>query len=198
MSPLVLVSASALLSTLGLSVIFRTFLENLVASLVLHCVGAVRPGRRIKILANPLIIKGDVVSVGPLRTVLQEVGDGEHLPSVRTGRTLKVPNSMLINSPLMLYGDVITDEVIGYARLPVADVDQLLDDMRASIEEAGHRVVEIGLFQRDEMLQVHGIFEVQTSAIADERSKVLKSFLKRRGGAARPPVDLPVGNRPAA
>lgn len=184
MSPLVLVSASALLSTLGLSVIFRTFLENLVASLVLHSVGAVRPGRRIKIIANPLLIKGDVISVGPLRTALHEVGDGEHLPSVPTGRTLKVPNSMLINNVLMVYGDSITDEVIGYAKLPVADLDQLLADMRFSIEEAGHRVVEIGLFQRDEMLQVHGIFEVQTAVIADERSKVLKSFLTRRGGAA--------------
>jgi hypothetical protein len=45
---------------------------------------------------------------------MMEVGDSERLPSINAGRLIKVPNYMLINNPVMIYGDTTTEEVVSY------------------------------------------------------------------------------------
>jgi hypothetical protein len=119
------------------------------------------------------------MEVGLLRTTVMEVGDGERLPSVRTGRLIKVPNYMLINNPVMIYGDTIIDEVISYIPRPFPDSQLLIDSMRDAIINNGHGLIEVGLYQKEDKLVIHGVFEVKTSEMADVRSKILKDFLVR-------------------
>ncbi len=168
-------------TALNLTFAFRILGENFIAGLIMRSVKGIKPGRRIKLLGSTPIIKGEVISVGPIRTSLMEIGDGEHLPSIRTGRIVKLPNTILINTPIVLYGDVIVDEVIAQLKWPCSDLDGAMADMQDAIVENKHKPVEVGLFQRDGHLIIHGVFEVGTPIIADERTKILKSFLKKLG-----------------
>jgi hypothetical protein len=141
----------------------------------------VMPGVRIKVLIMPAItLKGDVIKVGVVRTTLHEVGDGERLPSVRTGRIVKVPNFTLVNSPLVIYGEQITDEVIAYETRPFIHLDTIEEDMRAAIIKDGHEVIEVGFYQKEDQLIIHGIFTVHTHQACDVRGRILKTFLERR------------------
>lgn len=170
---------AVILSALGSSFVLKDYISNLVAYAVLRRGSRndkLNSGVRIKILTSP-IIKGDIIHIGPLRTTLMEVGDGERLPSVQTGRTVKVPNFMLVNTPLVIYGDTIVDEVIAYLQPPFSNLDELVNKMKEAIVSCGHEVVEVGLYQKEDRLIVHGIFKVKTSEIADERAKILKTFL---------------------
>ncbi|GBD11235.1 hypothetical protein HRbin23_00887 [bacterium HR23] len=183
-----------LLGTVGLAFIFRTLVENWSAGVVVRRTGHLTPGRRIKILTTTHIIKGDVLSVGPVRTALWEVGDGEHLPSIRTGRIIKVPNAFLLNNPIVVYGDTIVDEVIAQVKMDGQDLTSVVEDMRRAIEERGHRIVSVSLYQKDDHLVVHGVFEVETPHLADERGLVLQAFWRKRmhtptraGASAHPP-----------
>jgi hypothetical protein len=173
-----------LLGTVGLAFIFRTLIENWSAGLIIRRTGRLTPGRRIKILIPTLTIKGDVLAVGPIRTALWEVGDGEHLPSIRTGRIVKVPNALLLSNPLVVYGDIIVDEVIAHVKMEGSDLAGLVEDMRQAILERGHRVVGVSIYQKEERLVIHGVFEVDTPHLVDERSLVLQAFWRRRQGAA--------------
>ncbi|MBI2126775.1 MAG: hypothetical protein HYU02_05620 [Thaumarchaeota archaeon] len=168
---------SILISTLGVSVIFKDYVGSMIAGIVLRYVKHIKSARRIKIIANP-IIKGDVIDIGPLRTTLMEVGDGERLPSVRTGRLVKVPNSFLITNPVVVYGDTIIDEVVAYLKPPLPNLDMVIKAMKDAIVMQGHRVIEVGLYQKEDHLVVHGIFEAATIEMTDERSKILKSFIE--------------------
>ena len=172
------------LSTLGLTVLMKDFVNSIVAGLVVRRVKHIRPKRRIKILGAHTI-KGDVISIGPIRTTLAEVGDGEHLPSILTGRQIKMLNTTLLESMVVIYEDDIVDEVIALVPVATADVDFELQNMRDSIVAVGHELVEVGLFQKDDRLIVHGVFRVKTDQIADERTKVLGEFLKRRKAAGK-------------
>jgi hypothetical protein len=98
---------------------------------------------------------------------------------VRTGRLIKVPNYMLISNPVMIYGDTIIDEVISYIPRPYPDSQLLEESMRRAIINNGHGLIEVGLYQKDDRLVIHGVFEVKTSEMGDERSKILKEFLTR-------------------
>ncbi|MSQ12117.1 MAG: mechanosensitive ion channel family protein [Dehalococcoidia bacterium] len=178
-TPLLISTLVIALSAVGVTFLFRTFTENLISGLIVRVAKGVRPGTRVKILAQPQVLKGDVVRVGPLRTTLLEVGDGEHLPSMLTGRLIKVPNTMLVGNAIMIYGDTIVDEVIAEVRLDGPQVDDAIAAMRQAIEEHKHKTKEVRIYQRGDRLVVHGVFEVQTSSTADERGKVLKSFLAR-------------------
>ncbi|MSQ32552.1 MAG: mechanosensitive ion channel [Dehalococcoidia bacterium] len=172
-------------STLGVSVVLKDFVLSIIAGFIIRWVKHVKPGRRIKIMSGHNI-KGDVVSVGPLRTTLAEVGDGEHLPSIRTGRLIKVTNSMIIDSAVLLYGEDIIDEVIAWVNVNTADVDAEVRNMKESIVSVGHELVEVGLFQKEDRLIVHGVFKVRTSEIADERTKILLEFLRKRKESMTP------------
>ncbi|HEU0047938.1 MAG TPA: hypothetical protein VFQ43_10090, partial [Nitrososphaera sp.] len=137
----------------------------------------IKIGNRIKINSGGVVTKGDIMEIGILRTTVMEVGDGERLPSVRTGRLIKVPNYMLINNPVMIYGDNIIDEVVSYVPRPYPDTQLLVDSMKQAIINNGHGLIEVGLYQKDDRLVIHGVFEVKTREMGDERSKIFKEFL---------------------
>jgi hypothetical protein len=168
-----------LFSAIGLTFIFKTFLENLVAGLIVRGSGSLKKDVRVKIVTSPYVIKGDLVSVGPIRTTLVEVGDGEHLPSIRTGRLVKVPNTMLVSNPIVLYGETIVDEVIAEVKLEGVRVDSTIGAMRRAIEAQGHKVREVAIYQKGDHLVVHGVFESQTRSATDERGRVLREFLTK-------------------
>lgn len=176
---------SVLIAATGISLVFKDYLASLLGGIILRRIRQVKPGARIKVLITPAItVKGDVISVGPIRTTLHEVGDGERLPSVRTGRVVKIPNFTLVNSPLIIYGERITDEVIAYERPPFAHLDSVEEDMRAAISKEGHEVIEVGFYQREDSLIIHGIFTVHTQEAGDVRGRILKAFLERRHSRA--------------
>lgn len=170
---------SALLSSAGISFVFKDYIADLVATLVIKKTKDIKVGNRIKMSSGGSTTKGDIMEIGILRTTVMEVGDGERLPSVRTGRLIKVPNYMLINNPVMIYGDSIIDEVIAYVPRPYPASQLLEDSMRQAIINNGHGLIEVGLYQKEDRLVIHGVFEVKTSEMADERSKILKEFLIR-------------------
>ena len=170
---------SALFSSAGISLVFKDYIADLVATMVIRKTKDIKAGNRIKISAAGSTTKGDIMQIGILRTTVMEVGDGERLPSVRTGRLIKIPNSMLINNPVMVYGDTIIDEVVAYVPRPYPNSDLLENSMKQAIINNGHGVIEVGLYQKEDRLVIHGVFEVKTSEMADERSKILKEFLIR-------------------
>jgi small-conductance mechanosensitive channel len=173
-------AVSLVLSAFGLSLVLKDYIASVLAGAIIRYVKRISLGRRVKILISP-VIKGDIVSIGLFRTTLMEVGDGERLPSVQTGRILKVPNFMLINNPVLIYGETIIDEVVAYVSEPFPALDNLIQNMKEAITSQGHRVIEVGLCQKDENLVVHGIFESRTSEVADIRSSILKQFLQSQG-----------------
>lgn len=166
-----------LFSSMGMSFVFKDYIADLLANFVMKKTKDIRVGSRIKITAAGITTKGDVMHMGLLRTTLMEVGDGERLPSVRTGRLIKVPNFMLINNPVMVYGDTIIDEVVSYIPRPYPDSLLLMESMKDAIISNGHGLIDVGLYQKDDRLVIHGVFEVKTSEMADERSKILRDFL---------------------
>lgn len=171
---------SIVFSSMGISFVFKDFIADLLASMVIKKNKDIKVGIRIKITSGGAVTKGDIMEIGMIRTTVMEVGDGERLPSVRTGRLIKVPNYMLISSPVMIYGDTIIDEVVSYVPRPFPDSQELVDSMKEAIVTSGHGLIEVGLYQsKDDKLVVHGVFEVKTSEMADQRSKILKEFLKR-------------------
>jgi hypothetical protein len=86
---------------------------------------------------------------------------------------------MLISNPVMIYGDTIIDEVVSYIPRPYPESQMLEESMRQAIINNGHGLIEVGLYQKDDRLVIHGVFEVKTSEMGDERSKILKEFLVR-------------------
>jgi small-conductance mechanosensitive channel len=170
---------SALFSSAGISLVFKDYIADLVATMVIRKTKDIKAGNRIKISAAGSTTKGDIMQIGILRTTVMEVGDGERLPSVRTGRLIKIPNSMLINNPVLVYGDTIIDEVVAYVPRPYPNSELLENSMKQAIINNGHGVIEVGLYQKEDRLVIHGVFEVKTSEMADERSKILKEFLIR-------------------
>jgi len=176
-SILVTTVASAL--ALGSALILKDYITSLVAGMSFRFVGHIKQGRRVKILATPTI-KGDILQVGPIRTTLMEVGDGERLPSVQTGRIVKVPNFLLMNSPVLIYGDTIIDEVVAYTDCPSSDLGCVIDHMKDAIGSQGHKVIEVGVYQKEDRLVVHGIFESNPKNLTDVRSNILKKFLEKQ------------------
>lgn len=165
-------------SSMGASFVFKDYIANLISTLVIKRSKDIKVGKRVKInVPGVPTTKGDIMDIGILRTTVMEVGDGERLPSVRTGRLIKVPNYMLISNPVMIYGDTIIDEVISYIPRPYPDSQLLVDSMREAIVNNGHGLIEVGLYQKEDRLVIHGVFEVKTSEMTDERSKILKDFL---------------------
>ena len=104
----------SIFSSLGMSFVFKDYIADLIATIVIKKTRDIKIGNRIKISSGGAVTKGDIMDIGLIRTTIMEVGDGERLPSVRTGRLIKVPNYMLISNPVMIYGDTIIDEVTAY------------------------------------------------------------------------------------
>jgi small-conductance mechanosensitive channel len=169
---------SIVFSSMGISFVFKDYIADLLATFVIKKTKDIKPGVRIKVTGlGAGTTKGDIMDIGVLRTTVMEVGDGERLPSVRTGRLIKIPNYMLINNPVMVYGDTIIDEVVSYIPRPYPDSLLLVESMKDAIISNGHGLIDVGLYQKDDRLVIHGVFEVKTSEMADERSKILRDFL---------------------
>jgi hypothetical protein len=49
--------------------------------------------------------------------------------------------------------------------------------MRHAIVSQGHKVIDIGLYQKEDCLVVHGIYESNTLGLADSRSRILSRYL---------------------
>ena len=191
---------SIVFSSMGVSFVFKDYIADLIATMVMKYTKDIRVGNRIKITMIPGPVKGDVMDVGWLRTTVMEVGDGERLPSVRTGRLVKIPNYIILNNPVMIYGDTIIDEVVSYVSRPFPDTQLLIENMRKAIIGNGHGLIDVGLYQsKDDKLIIHGVFEVKTSEMGDQRSKILTDFLtscRSPQGNAAPEgeVKLPLPN----
>ncbi|MEM2122326.1 MAG: hypothetical protein QXE79_01685 [Candidatus Bathyarchaeia archaeon] len=172
-----LVVLSILASTLGVSWIVKDYIASFLAGLIIRVVKQIRPGRRIKVFTTPPI-KGDVVKIGLFRTSLIEVGDGERLPSIRTGRILQVFNMLLMNNPVLIYKeDDYVDEVVAYVKYPCSDIGLLKELMRESIIEEGMEPLEVGIYQRPDLLVIRGMYRSKLDSIIDLRSSILESFL---------------------
>jgi hypothetical protein len=131
---------SVLIAATGISLVFKDYLASLLGGFILRNIRQVKAGVRVKVLVGPAVtIKGDVISVGAIRTT--ETRPFTHLETV--------------------------DE-----------------DMRAAIAKDGQEVVDVGLYQREERLIIHGIFKVQTHEAGDVRGRILVSFLERRQARA--------------
>jgi hypothetical protein len=177
-----LISVVALVFTaLGVSVVLKDYVASAIAGVVIRVTWRTKRGRRIKIITIPAPLKGDIVKVGVLSTTFIEVGDGERLPSVQTGRMVKVPNFILINNPILVYGEKIIDEVVAYLPWPGPNLDKIMTDMRSAMDEQGVRIIEVGLYQKESMLAIHGIYEAKPKTITDERSSILRNFLSKQG-----------------
>ena len=188
---------SIVFSSMGVSFVFKDYIADLIATMVMKYTKDIRVGNRIKVTIITGLLKGDVMDIGWLRTTVMEVGDGERLPSVRTGRLVKIPNYMLLNNPVMIYGDTIIDEVVSYVSRPFPDTQLLTANMRRAIIGNGHGLIDVGLYQsKDDKLIIHGVFEVKTSEMGDQRSKILTDFLTMCSGSARvdSEVKLPLEN----
>ncbi|MEM3737133.1 MAG: hypothetical protein QXJ75_03480 [Candidatus Bathyarchaeia archaeon] len=169
---------ATLLGALGFSLAFKDYIASFIAGLIFRRIKNIKPGIRVKILTSP-IVKGDILNIGWLRTTLQEVGDGERLPSVQTGRILKIPNFLLFNNPTLLYGESIIDEVVAYIRSDLTNFDlRMVENMRKAIEAEGQKVIEIGFYQKDNSFVVHGIFQSKTHELGDVRSKILMRYFE--------------------
>ena len=168
---------ATLLGTMGFSLAFKDYTASLMAGIIFKRARRIKPGTRVKVLTSP-IIKGDIETIGWLRTTLKEVGDGERLPSVQTGRIMKIPNFLLFNNPTLIYGDQIIDEVVAYVTNKGGHYNEkLLENMRHAIVSEGHKVIDIGLYQKETCLVVHGIYESNMHDLADSRSRILSRYL---------------------
>jgi len=169
---------ATLLGTMGFSLAFKDYIASLMAGLIIRRGKLIKIGGRVKILTSP-IVKGDVRNIGLLRTTLMEVGDAERLPSVQTGRLMKIPNFMLFNNPTLIYGESLIDEVVAYVKSDLTRSNgKLIENMAHAIEAEGHKIIGIGLYQKENSLVVHGIFESTTKELADVRSKILARYLE--------------------
>jgi small-conductance mechanosensitive channel len=183
---------SIVFSSMGISFVFKDYIADLLATFVIKKTKDIKPGVRIKVTGlGAGTTKGDIMDIGVLRTTVMEVGDGERLPSVRTGRLIKIPNYMLINNPVMVYGDTIIDETVAYVNRPYPDTQLLIDSMKDAIVSNGHGLIEVGLYQKDDRLIIHGVFEVKTSEMGDERSKILRDFLIKSKQVPTPGTEAP-------
>lgn len=167
-----------LASTLGISWVVRDYIASLIAGAMIRIVKQIKPGRRIKVFTSPPL-KGDVIHVGWFRTSLMEVGDGERLPSVRTGRMLQLFNTTLISNPVLIYGDEFIDEVVAYVESRYRDVKSLTTLMRRAMEEEGVEVMEVGLYQKEGILIIRGMYKSRPDHITDVRSRILEKFLEK-------------------
>ncbi len=165
-----------LLGLLGTSFAFRDYVASFLAFLVLKAKKDVKEKVRIKILTTPPI-KGDLIKIGVLRSTLMEVGDGERLPSVRTGRTIQSPNYMLMFNPLLVYGEEIIDEVVAYVK--DGDLKFLEKSMKEAICKEGCKFVDIGIYQNKDQFVIHGMYKTPPEIASEKRSNILSYFFNK-------------------
>ncbi len=86
--------------------------------------------------------KGDVRHIGLLHTTLEEVGEDEKLGGELTGRLLHVPNSIILDRPILNYSKdysvhyttISSDYMFDEVRIPLS-TDSNISEARAILEE---------------------------------------------------------------
>ena len=162
-------------SILGVSWVSRDYLSSLIGGMIIRRIKRIKPGTRIKILGAPHVIKGDVLSVNMFRTALAEVGDGERLPGIRTGRVYILPNSTLVNNPVLMYGDKILDQVVVYVE---RDPEIAVCCMQDAMKEVGVNPKEVDVYQTMNKFVIYGVYESKTEKVNNLRNKIMRVFVK--------------------
>ena len=49
-----------------------------------------------------------------------------------------------------------------------SNLDNVMSDMRSAIQDQDPKTIEVGLYQKDNMLAVHGIYEAKPKTMTDE------------------------------
>ena len=162
-------------SILGVSWVSRDYLSSLIGGMIIRRIKRIKPGTRVKILITPHVIKGDVLSVETFRTALAEVGDGERLPGIRTGRVYILPNSALVNNPVLMYGGRIVDQVVAYVE---KDPENGVRCMEEAIKKVGVEPKEVDMYQTKDKFAIYGIYESETEKVSKIRNDIMKFFVE--------------------
>lgn len=162
-------------SILGVSWVSRDYLSSLIGGMIIRRIKRIKPGTRVKILIAPHVIKGDVLSVKTFRTALAEVGDGERLPGIRTGRVYILPNSALINNPILMYGGRIVDQVVAYVE---KDPENGVRCMEEAIKKVGVEPKKVDMYQTKDKFAIYGIYESETEKVSKIRNDIMKFFVE--------------------
>ena len=162
-------------SILGVSWVSRDYLSSLIGGIIIRRIKRIKPGTRIKILGMPHVIKGDVLSVNMFRTTLAEVGDGDRLPGIKTGRIYVLPNSILINNPVLMYGCKIVDQVVAYVD---RDPENGVRCMEQAIKKAGVDPKEVDVYQTKDKYVIYGVYESKTEKVSKVRNDIMRFFVK--------------------
>jgi small-conductance mechanosensitive channel len=162
-------------SILGVSWVSRDYLSSLIGGMIIRRIKRIKPGTRIKILGMPHVIKGDVLSVKTFRTTLAEVGDGERLPGIRTGRIYILPNSDLVNNPVLMYGGKIVDQVVAYVE---RDPENGVRCMEEAIKKVGVKPKEVDMYQTKDKFAIYGVYESETEKVSKVRNNIMKFFVE--------------------
>lgn len=171
-----------IVSALGIGLIMKDFVGSAIAFLYLRCFRrGVKVGERIRVGD----VKGDVVAITPLKTVVLEIGDGRRLPSTPTGRVVYVPNSFLLFNPVVKYGDnkgKIVDDVKIYVK-PSSDVSHARSVLLKIIRERTENDVVAGLpdvdvYYDDDKIELMVKYLVEPHKMTQERTEILCLFLE--------------------
>ncbi|MBI4200474.1 MAG: mechanosensitive ion channel [Chloroflexi bacterium] len=137
------------LVALSLAFALQKYIASFFAYYVIHYAKVYDAGDRIR-LGN---IRGDVMHVGLLHTVLKEVSEDDKLGEELTGRIVHIPNLLILDQPVLNYtkdfsvhhrlirSDYIFDEV----RIPItadSDVEQAIATLGAVLKEQDAEHVE--------------------------------------------------------
>lgn len=161
-------------SVLGISWVSRDYLSSFIGGFLIRRIKGIKPGTRIKVLGTPHVIKGDVLRIMTLRTALAEVGDGERLPGIRTGRIYVLPNSVLINNPVLMYGSEIVDQVVAYVE---KDPEKAITCMKRAMSKVGVKFKEVDMYQTMNKYAIYGIYESETDNVNTIRCEIMKTFV---------------------
>ena len=143
-SVIIFTQASVYLSVIavGLALALQKYVASYFSYFVINLSKLFVPGDRIRI-GN---IKGDVKNIGVFHFTLDEVGEDEKLGGELTGRTLHIPNLIVLDQPVLNYSktysvkdklikcNLIFDEV----RIPITTQS----DLRQAVQLLGDIITE--------------------------------------------------------
>jgi len=162
-------------SALGVSWVSRDYLSSLIGGLIIRRVKHINPGTRIKILGQQ-VVKGDILHIGLFRTLIAEVGTGGQLTDIRTGNIYLVPNFIMINSPILMYGRKLMDQVVAYVD---SNPEEAACLMQEAMKEAKVKIKEVDVYQSKEKFIIYGIYEPRTKRVSNVRNEILEAFVSK-------------------
>jgi small-conductance mechanosensitive channel len=162
-------------SAMGISWVSRDYLSSLLGGIILRKVNKIQAGTRVKVYSGNTV-KGDIQKIGLFSTQLKEVGEGDRLPSRQTGRTILLPNSLIVNSPVLVYGSKIVDQVVAYVH---KEPEKAIKLMKEAMNESRVKSKEVDLYQTGDKFAVHGIYESDAGRVSDTRNEIMKRYIHK-------------------